>query len=254
MTGAAAEIRSWRLSGAGGELVEHGRGSVAVARISRTADCESAKPLMGMTSNSAFRLIDARAVRWHAGAERCRFNDQEKSGEVSRGAWCPRGARGRGPLRRLDGVECRRVQRPGDSVQVTRFTVNNASSGPVNVRIGSYATHVGRIHYDSQVCVAGYCVPVPATGYLLHGIGFYPFREPVIVSGNQPVKRFVPGTNPVTNEYDWNYANQFTVFGTFDADMTTRALAEYAGTRYSQFGTGVGHDVDDNRIILVRVY
>lgn len=140
------------------------------------------------------------------------------------------------------------------SVQVTRFTVNNASSGPVNVRIGSYATHVGRIHYDSQVCVAGYCVPVPATGYLLHGIGFYPFREPVIVSGNQPVKRFVPGTNPVTNEYDWNYANQFTVFGTFDADMTTRALAEYAGTRYSQFGTGVGHDVDDNRIILVRVY
>jgi hypothetical protein len=76
------------------------------------------------------------------------------------------------------------------------------------------------------------------------------------VSGNQPVKRFVPGTNPVTNEYDWNYANQFTVFGTFDfdADMTTRALAEYAGTRYSQFGTGVGHDVDDNRIILVRVY
>jgi hypothetical protein len=115
---------------------------------------------------------------------------------------------------------------------VTRFTVNDASGGPVNVRIGSYATHVGRIHYDSQVCVTGYCVPVAATGYLLHGIGFYPFKEPVIVSGNQPVKRF----------------------GTSDAYMTTRALAEYAGTRYSQFGTGVGHDVDDNRIILVRVY
>jgi hypothetical protein len=35
------------MSGAGGELVDHGRGSVAVARITHTADCESAKPPMG---------------------------------------------------------------------------------------------------------------------------------------------------------------------------------------------------------------
>lgn len=140
------------------------------------------------------------------------------------------------------------------SVEVTAFTVNNSSSGPVSVRIGSYATHYGRIHYDSTVCLAGYCVPVPATGYLLHGIGWLPFKEPIIVDGNQPVKRFARYTNPVTGQCSWNYQNSFTVFGTFDAYMRTRALAEIAGTTYSQFGTGVGHDVDDNRVILVRVY
>lgn len=139
-------------------------------------------------------------------------------------------------------------------VQVTRFTVNGYSSGPVNVRIGNYATHYGKISYDSNLCAAGYCVPVPATGYLLHGVGYLPFKEPVILSGNQPVKRFVVETNPVTGQTCWDYKNDFSVFGTFVADLQTRAQAEIAANRYSQFGTGTGHDVDDNRIILVRVY
>ncbi len=36
------------------------------------------------------------------------------------------------------------------SVRVTAFTVNNSSSGPVNVRIGSYATHYGSVHIDDN--------------------------------------------------------------------------------------------------------
>ncbi len=95
---------------------------------------------------------------------------------------------------------------------------------------------------------------MPATGYLLHCIGYLPFKEPVILSGNQPVKRFVVETNPVTGQTCWDYKNDFSVFGTFVAELQTRAQAEIAANRYSQFGTGVGHGVDDNRIILVRVY
>jgi hypothetical protein len=132
----------------------------------------------------------------------------------------------------------------------TSLTVNGKTTGPVAINLGGYATSRGSNYYNVWVGP----IPIPSTAYVWHSVAYTPFAKPVIVGGNQPIKAFSIGTNPLTGSLGWNYSNSFTVWTEGWGDLDTQAKSDTRSSGYyNSHGTGTGHMTDSNRLISVKI-